>query len=765
MSTALVVHGHFYQPPRENPWTGAVEPERNAAPFHDWNERVHAECYRPNAFARVFDRRGRVADIVNNYARMSFDVGPTLMSWLERHHPSTYGRIVEADDGHRAMAQGYNHAILPLCNQRDRRTQILWGLADFAHRFGRPAQGMWLPETAADDATLAALIDAGVRFTVLAPSQAQASHVDTGQAYSWSHPDGSGRSLSLFFYDGPLARAVAFEKGTATSELFVERLERASQGGLVHLATDGETYGHHVPFADRTLAFALTRHAPERGFEVTSYQRYLDQNPPTSEMGIVSPSSWSCEHGVGRWERDCGCSTGGHEGDNQRWRGPLRRALDLLREEAASVFEAQAGDLLGDPWEAREAYVDVLLGRLAATELCDARAGRALSDKESIRARTLLEMQRHAMLMYTSCGWFFHDLCGIETTQVLKYASRAMDLMEEVGAAPPRERFLAALAEATSNDPDEGTGDRVFATHVEPVRTPGWRVAAHLALLFLVRATPSDGVVCSWRVRSWAARRESHGRVTLATGRIDLESLVTGQHLAYAWCTLYMGGMDFYGCLVPFTSWDDLETAAAPLWEAFPGASLPRLLQLVRESFPGEEFGLEQALPDGAQQIVESVFADLVERFGLQHERLFDDHHRILELLQGTIYQMPRELLATVELALSRRLDAEIAAQGGSFDRRALGRALDIAKHARTLGWKLDTSRSAEPLSAAVTQAVDEAVAEPTPDAVEAAVALLDLADDLGIDLDLDQPQQAVFPLRHHPGALTVLASRLNLAT
>jgi alpha-amylase/alpha-mannosidase (GH57 family) len=477
--TALIIHGHFYQPPRENPWTGEVEEEPSAAPYHDWNERVHAESYAPNAS-------------VNNYARISFNFGPTLLSWLERHHPDTYQHVIAADresaaqrGGHgNAIAQAYGHAILPLCNERDRLTQVVWGVADFRFRFGREPEALWLPETAANDATLALLIDQGLRYVILAPEQARrvfsssgwldvsGGKVDTTRPYRFEHPDGSGRSIAVFFYNGPLARAIAFEKALTSSRGLVELFLRVGQrGDLVNVATDGETYGHHFKFGDLGLAHALGVEARQAGFWITNYGEYLDRHTPEVAVEIENGpegegSSWSCVHGVGRWARDCGCHTGGEADWNQAWRDPLRTALNFLRDDAAVKFEST--ELLRDPWAARNDYISVLLDGERAHEEFLAR--HAVSSDESQRRRVfqLLEMQRSALLMFTSCGWFFSDLAGIETIQVLRYAARVLDLQKQLGFDVPRKEFLELLANAKSNLAERGNGAEIFLRFAEP---------------------------------------------------------------------------------------------------------------------------------------------------------------------------------------------------------------------------------------------------------------------------------------------------------
>jgi alpha-amylase/alpha-mannosidase (GH57 family) len=503
--TALIIHGHFYQPPRENPWTGKIDPEPSAQPFHDWNERIHVECYQPNTSVRIAGDTS-AEQFVNNYAHISFDFGPTLLSWLERNHPETYARIVAADaesarrnNGHgNAIAQAYNHAILPLANEHDRRTQVRWGLADFRYRFGREPEAMWLPETACNDDVLGLLIDEGMRFVILAPQQAKRVRsrtgipaspednwqsvadgtIDTSVPYRYFHRDRSGRSLAVFFYDQELARAIAFGQALASSAALVDRFAQrsAETAGLINIATDGETYGHHHKFGEFCLAYALVVDAPARGFAITNYGDFLDQHEPEMEVEISNGeegegSSWSCTHGVSRWIRDCGCHTGGGPGWNQSWRGPLRDALDILRDEAAAAFAATRGELFVDPWVARDEAISLILDeRKSREEFVRVHAPRELTREQQQRALLFLELQRNSLLMYTSCAWFFNDIAGIEPVQILKYAARAIDLMNQLGLPSARQRFLEILAEAKSNQPEFGNGADIYRRLAAPAR-------------------------------------------------------------------------------------------------------------------------------------------------------------------------------------------------------------------------------------------------------------------------------------------------------
>ncbi len=493
---ALVLHGHFYQPPREDPWTGEVPEQPSAAPFHDWNERITAECYGPNTTVGVMGVDGETF-VVNTFEHLSFNVGPTLMSWLEAGHPEVYERIVAADRrGGRAIAQAYGHAILPLCNERDLRTHVRWGIADFRHRFGRPPEGMWLPETAVSDDVLTVLAEEGIRFTILAPGQIEAvrplggdattwlghglaAHeglgpvapvpaapgpLDTSRPLRWRHPT-SALTVDLVVYDGALAHSLAFSRPTSEDIVgaALDHLDHLGpSGGMVVAATDGETFGHHHKGSEHDIAHALTVGAPARGITTPRLVDLLDALPPTHEAR-VRVSAWSCAHGVGRWRTDCGCRTGGEEGWTQAWRAPVRAAFDLLRDWGAEVMERRGGALLRDPWAARDAYLDLLLGACSWEEFA---AEHIVGDHHE--AGVLLDAQRNLLLMYTSCGWFFNDLAGIETVQVLRYAARAMDLHRELGEHPPEDEFLAVLAEARSNDPDIGDGRRLWSDAVLP---------------------------------------------------------------------------------------------------------------------------------------------------------------------------------------------------------------------------------------------------------------------------------------------------------
>ena len=797
--TALIVHGHFYQPPRENPWTGYVERQPGARPFENWNERVHAESYRPNAFARVLDAYGRVERVVNNYSLINFNFGPTLCNWLERHHPETYARVLEADresaaarGGHgNAIAQGYHHAILPLCNERDLRTEIRWGLDDFRRRFGREPEALWLPETACDDRTLGALIDAGLSYVILSPFQAArvrpagaqvwestvGGSVDTSRPYRYYHRDRSGRSLAIFFYDGEIAKSVAFDGVLASSRLLVERIERAAsaRGPLVNFATDGETYGHHFKFGDRCLAYALDTEGPARGFRVTNYGEFLEHHPPAREVEIRHDAAgegtaWSCAHGLGRWARDCSCHAGAPEGWNQRWRDPLRRALNFLRDEAAATFESEGGGLFRDPWLARDDYVGVLLGSLDREGFLRAHAGRATDAASRTRALTLLEMQRASLMMFTSCGWFFNDISGIEPVQNLRYAARVLDLLEEAGAESPRAPFLELLAEAESNVAAHGSGADIFLTEVESARVAPQRVAASLAISGLVSEPEGAGRSAGYEFTRGDARKVRHGRVALTIERLGLESAATGRRFDYAAAAVHFGDVDFYCALSEWKGGEgEFAAAARKIQEEFRTASLPSLLRLMRERFGDAEFGLEHLLPAERQRVYEIVFARMVERFSEQYEFLYEENRRNIEMLHDAGFELPTELRAAAEFTVGRRFEAELRRLEGDASPAALRAAAGLADEIARLGYRVERARVRRQVGSLITRAVGEAVGAPGAEQFARALELIRIADALGLDADVERAQELVFEAlrrgdsRHAP-ALRGLALRLNLS-
>jgi alpha-amylase/alpha-mannosidase (GH57 family) len=445
----LCLHGHFYQPPRENPFTNQIPREPAATPYANFNEKITSECYAPNAEAGNFDA-------------LNFDLGPTLASWLDQAHPDVLRRIVEADRKHvarygvgNAMAQAYNHTILPLATTRDKHTQIAWGLSDFRHRYGREATGMWLAETAVDLESLDILAQHGITYTVLAPWQA-ASHVDPSEPYLVRLFN--GRSITVFFYNAPLSGGVSFDwNTTSNADLFAAnylpgQLEQskleAGQPQLILIATDGELYGHHRPWRDKFLSHLINFGAPAYGFEVCTLERYMRMCPATREVELRLPSAWSCSHGIARWDGGCECT----EGDSS-WKGALRNALENLAKRGDELFEQYTSETLDDPWAARDAYLPVRNGWEARERFWERFGKKGVPpEDEQLAQRTLqlLEAQYYQQYSFTSCGFFFEDLDRIEPRNDIGFARRAISLYWLAVGADLQTDFLRDLSAAKS---------------------------------------------------------------------------------------------------------------------------------------------------------------------------------------------------------------------------------------------------------------------------------------------------------------------------
>jgi hypothetical protein len=512
---SAVIHAHFYQPPREEPWLELIDREPSAAPFHDWNRRIERECYRTVVAARLPAADGRIARIVNTLEQISFNVGPTLIEWLEREAPETWQAMLAADrisaarlGGHgNAIAQPFHHIILPLASRRDKTTEVRWGAADFRRRFGREPEGMWLPETAVDDETLDVLAAEGIRFTILAPHQLAAvpPHGLPGK-----YTTRAGRTIALFPYDGPLSHDVAFgpliKDGTRWAESMLARPMAAATPGLVSIATDGETYGHHHRFGEMALAAALDRLSSEPEVRVENFAAFLARHPAVHPVVLVEPSSWSCAHGIERWRSDCGCRT--EAGTSQAWREPLRNALDALALGLHERFAEEAAAFFPDPWAARDAYAAI-----------------GLPSHLPVRARELLEMERNTLRMFTSCGWFFDDVGGLETVVCLRYAARALELAGP-DAAGLEAGLRAQLLAARSNDPTLGTGRDIYDARARPAQPGEVRAAAgYQSLLTLaperVRATIGAYLVGPGEHDTLLVRHRRTGRTWSMAARSD----------------------------------------------------------------------------------------------------------------------------------------------------------------------------------------------------------------------------------------------------
>lgn len=675
----ICIHGHFYQPPRENAWLEVIEVQDSAHPFHDWNERISAECYAPNAASRILEH-GIIKEIVNNYAQMSFNFGPTLLSWMESNDTETYEAILEADKqsiehfgGHgSAIAQVYNHIIMPLATTNDKETQIVWGIRDFEYRFGRKPEGMWLAESAVDTESLELLAAHNIKFTILAPRQAKAyrnlqdtawtelsgKEIDTKQPYVVKLP--SGKSIAVFFYDGAISQGVAFSGLLNNGEKFAQQLLSAFDSNntspqLVHIATDGETYGHHHKHGDMALAFCLNYIKEHGHARITNYAEYLSLVPPECEVMIHENSSWSCVHGVERWRNDCGCNTGGNPTWNQKWRKPLRDALDWLHGRLNEVYEKEASKVLRDPQAARNDYIKVILKRNDDSvrkflkEHCR-------KDVEPNRVLRLLEMQRHLMLMYTSCGWFFDEVSGIETVQILQYACRAIQLKSQTVGIDVEEDFLKLLEIAPSNMEAFGNAAEVYRKLVTPSLTNLKRVGMHYAVSSLFEEDPENAPIFNYTTANEFFIRKDAGEQKLALGITRVKSNVTHTEKRFTFAVIYLGKHHIIGNISLDMEDDHFASMQIRILHAFDEGRIGDVIGLMQTYFGDDRYTLWQLFKDEKHKVLDMITSQSMRELEDFLRRVYNRDYSLVNALAHNSVAIPNAYSTTFEYVLNADL-------------------------------------------------------------------------------------------------------------
>jgi alpha-amylase/alpha-mannosidase (GH57 family) len=768
MEKYICIHGHFYQPPRENPWLDEVELQNSASPYHDWNERITEECYAPLTASRILDREGRIVDIANLYAKISFNFGPTLLSWMERHRPDIYGAIVEADavsreqySGHgSAIAQVYNHMIMPLATKRDKITQVRWGLEDFRRRFNREPEGMWLPETAVDLESLEVLAAEGVRFSILAPRQARRfkvfsespwtevndTAIDPTRPYLCRLP--SGGEIALFFYDGSISRDVAFGGLLSNGGDFANRLMGAfpgerGEGALVNMATDGETYGHHFQGGDMALAYGLHQIENTEGISLTNYGEFLERHPPDHEVEIFENSSWSCVHGVERWRKDCGCSSGPHPGWSQSWREPLREAMEWLGGKLADIFADEGSAFFGDPWAARDAYVAVLLDRKRehVDDFLRTHGSRELSPPEKARALKLLEMQKNALLIFTSCGWFFDDVAGIETIQILRYAAQAIQYLREIEGTSLEEEFVAILARAPGNA--RGNGAEVYQTSVKPAMTDYLRVGGHYGISSLFEDYSKETRInCYTFGRENFERREA-GRYQLVTGRVQVRSDLTWDEQVLSFAALHFGDQNMNCGVRRYVGSASFEKMRLDIGETFEKGDVTKVIRLIDHYFRPHSYTVWHLFRDEQRKILDEVLRRTYEDIESSYRQVYETNYPLMNFLTSMEIPLPRPLFVAVEYVSSR--DLRTIVEGEPLDEERLSMIISDVKR-----WALNVDRKMARFysSARVTSLLERFHGEPASlHLLRSAVKIMELLKDIGVEFDLWKAQNVFFAI------------------
>jgi len=718
MNRYICIHGHFYQPPRENPWLEDVELQDSAYPYHDWNARITEECYRQNATSRILGRDKKIVDIVNNYERISFNFGPTLLYWLESHAPDVYEKIIEADKNSRerfsghgcALAQAYNHMILPLSNTNDKHTQIIWAIRDFQKRFGREPEGMWLPETAVDIPTLEALVERGIKFTILAPHQAKRvrkmgtkrwkqvneNELDTTIPYICNLP--SGKQISLFFYNKAVSHEIAYGGLLHSGENFANRLTESfprdkdhGESSLVSIATDGESFGHHHRHGDMALSYCLHHIETNNLAKITNYGEYLERFGATNEVEIWENSSWSCVHGVERWKSNCGCCANQSRAGQQEWRGPLREALDWLRDRIAEIYEQKMSTYHSDVWRLRNDYINVVNNRSEENIerfILDT-TGRQLDEVNKVAFIKLLEMQRNAMLMYTSCGWFFDNISGIETIQVLLYAARAIQLCGELQGVDLESEFKELLERAPARGEQFANGKQVYETYVEPVKIDLHRVGAHLALVSVFENYREEGT----DIYCYSTKAEEHSRVeagvqVLTTAWASIRSKITLERQVFGMVALYLGDQNLFAALGTGLQEEKFHQMQKELNDAFRQGDNNKVMHLMNTAFDGEIYSLSHLFKDQQRKILNELLADTWQEIESSFRHIYEHHYSIMQMIRNMNMPLPRALAGPAEFIITEDLSRQIRA-----DKIDISRLQGLVEEAARLSLDLDRER------------------------------------------------------------------------
>ena len=768
----LTVHGHFYQPPRENPWLEAIEQQDSALPFHDWNERINNECYNPNSVSKIVNSKNQILNVVNNYEYISYNFGPTLLSWMEEFAPLAYERVIKADinsrrahNGHgNAIAQVYNHMIMPLANERDKQTQVKWGIKDFEYRFGRKPEGIWLAETACDDDTLRVLVENGIKFTILSPYQAQKirkegektwqdvswGNIDPARSYRYYIKSAPGKYIDLFFYDGAISRSVAFDELLTDGNKFVNRLKDGisdlrNYPQLVNIATDGESYGHHTKFGDMALAYAMKLRVKDAGFIVTNYAEYLEKYKSDWEVEIKPVSSWSCSHGVGRWSDDCGCSTGGHPGCNKKWRKPLRQALDYLRDEMTTLYHKQGKKFFKNPQATRDNYISVIMDRsdISVKNFQDEYFLDDLTDEQKVKAMELLEIQRQAMLMYTSCGWFFSEISGIETVQIMKYAARVMQLAKSFMKKDLETPFLEILNEAKSNIPEFGTGKDVYEKFVKPSIVTSKQIVSLWAISSLYTDIEDEENVYCYKINKHSYKSVTKGNSKLVIGHIEIESKVTLEKSNMIFALLQFSGGDFHCAIKEYS--DDFETIQKELVRTYLVSPLTEIIRTIDNYFGKEYFTLKDIFIEERRKILQTMLKGKLQIFANTYESMYDEG-------KGSIYQMqtlgldiPKEFKISAQYVLTKQFNELFIESRGFLDADIIQQASDLNFEAKRIGIEIDKEPTSKIFSKKIAQNINRLSYALDLQQVDATLDLLDCIAKLEIKVDIAEAQSYYF--------------------
>ncbi len=772
----ICIHGHFYQPPRENPWLEEVEFQESAQPYHDWNQRITAECYAPNAVSRIMDLQGRIIGLINNYSKISFNFGPTLLHWLERHNPAVYQSILDADkesmnnfSGHgSALVQVYNHMIMPLANRRDKETQVKWAIGDFQARFGRYPEGIWLPETAVDVETLEVLAENNLKFTILAPHQAKRvrkigsekwvdldhGQIDSRRVYLCKLP--SGKSVNLFFYDNRTASDIAFgnllESGEAFAKRLIDSFKDSSDGQLIeNIASDGELYGHHHPHGDMTLAYCLYYIDANKLAKITNYAEFLEKNPPQYEVEIQENTSWSCMHGIERWRSDCGDNSGRRKGWNQAWRKPLRDAMDWLRDTLSVRFEQEASQYLKDPWGARNAYISVLLDRSRENveAYLSAQAKRELSEDEKRRVVKLLELQRYAILMYTSCGWFFDEISGIETVQVMMYAARAMQLARTLFGLGLEEEYAKIIEKAPSNVPEFGNGAQIYFTFIKPAIVDFAKISAQNTIIELFSDEIKTGILtshlpeCCFKISLSEVERRDDGRFRLIVNRSKVYSVTTSDEETFGCAAIWLGDHNVSCGAMRDMPQDTFSSLRSEVLGNFEKGQINEIIVNLTKYFEANTYSLKDMFKDDQRYILDYILVDGLKKAKELYDIIYRDNSALLRFMKEARIPSPRPLQSAAEVVLNMEMERLLPVEDLNLEELQ-----KVILNSKNLSIALDSELLALEASERTSREFQKLMSAPENiEHIQYISKLLKIIRELPINLDLWQSQNIAFKI------------------
>ncbi len=779
----ISIHCHFYQPPRVNPWLDHIEVQDLASPFHDWNERINTECYGPNSASRIINPDKKIVDIINNYSMISFNFGPTLLSWLEKYDKITYNNILEADrvsvekhSGHgNAIAQAYNHIILPLAEYNDKVTQVLWGIEDFKYRFKREPEGMWLPETAANSETLEVLAQHNIKFTILSPFQAKKvrniegdenwydihnGQIDPSQGYIYKLKN--GRTITLFFYDAPISQAVAFEGLLSDGLKFANRLlsgysSERQKDQLLNIATDGETYGHHFKFGEMALTYAVRDLVNNHNVLLTNYGEFLSLNPPEHEVIIHENTSWSCFHGVGRWNSNCGCKVGNNPGWDQHWRKYLRISLNKLNDQLNNIFEKEASKYLKEPWIARNSYISCILDKKTIDQFFNDNQKNELSKSNKVDLLRLMELQHQAMLMFTSCGWFFDDISGIETIQILRHAARAIQLASQVGYTIEKD-FIKSLTLAKSNIAKEKNAKKIYYNFVIPYKVDLKRVISHYAItsLYLNNShyDSKKKVIYSYTIEQEDFERYNRYETSvIAIGRVKAISNITLESEEAVFVALYLGEHDFQCKINGMVS--DYPQIKKDILDTFMKDNIAQVIRKIDHYFPKEFYSLKDLFLEERRKILIGISEQIFLKFQTGYLKLYKKNRRLMDYHIKIDVPINEEFKKAAQFVLSNRLKNKIIEESKSIG--AINYSDGISKvfnESQKWGIKLNLLTTTKIVNKIINSKIALLKKRITSSNLKDIIRFLSISKDIGLPINIWNFQNSYFDIYKNPPLL-----------